>query len=178
MRSGPLTAFALSLLLAACQGTPAETEQPPSADDPIGTESGGAVVGESQLAYTHFGDAFSVEESVKAVELLADPGSFSEAPILVEGTVVDVCQKAGCWMVLSDGSKQIRVTMKDHGFSVAKDGTGSWARVQGTLKPIDLDPERVEHLEGESERPDVMPEKTGQTWEIVATGVAFQTPQG
>ena len=114
----------------------------------------------------------------ETLDLLADPSKHSEGTILVEGTVVDVCQKAGCWMVLSDGAQQIRIIMKDHAFEVAKDGTGAWAKVEGLLEAAEVKAETVEHLASESKRPDVMPEKTGQTWQLQATAVAFTRPAG
>lgn len=171
--------FAATITLTACQAgdMPADVEPTPAPDAPVGTESGGAVVGEADGAVQHFGAAFTVEanKSVKAVDLLAEPATYvGDAPILVEGTVVDVCQKAGCWLVLSDGSNQLRVNVKEHGFAVDKDGTGAWARVEGRLEPIDNSEETVAHLEGESERPDLMPEKAGATYQLVATGVEFK----
>lgn len=174
MRS--LCALFATLLLVACQtgDLPADVEPTPAADAVAGTASGGVVVNEPDVKPTHYGEAFTLETaSIKAVDLLADPANYaSETPILVEGTVVDVCQKAGCWMVLSDGENQIRVTVKEHGFSVDKDGTGSWAKVQGTLVSIDVPQETVEHFEGESNRPDLV-EKAGQNWQLIATGVEF-----
>ena len=175
MRTILTTLIALSLLalLAACPaGTPGE--QPPGPDAPLGTESGGAAVGTSQLEMIHYGAAFTETDAIKARELLADPGAFTDGTFLVEGTVLDVCQKAGCWMIMSDGANQIRVVMKDHSFSVNKQGTGAWARVQGHLEAIDLDPETVAHLEDESKRPDLMPEKTGVKYQMVATGVSME----
>jgi len=167
--------LAAAAALAGCEGTPTDTEQPPAADAPVGEASAGIVVGETDVEEAHFGEAFTVTESIKVKDLLDDPASYaSENPILVEGTVVDVCQKAGCWMVVSDGSRQMRVTMKEHGFAVDKQGTGSWARIQGTLHDVTPDPDTVAHIEGESEKPDLMPEKTGQTWQMTATGVTFK----
>ncbi len=92
----------------------------------------------------------------------------------MEGNVVDVCQKAGCWMVMSDGARQLRVTMKDHGFAVDKQGAGSWAKVQGMVQEVPLDPATTAHFEGEADRPDLLPEKQGQTFQIHASGVSLQ----
>ncbi len=167
-----------SALLVACQTgeAPADVEPTPAAEAPVGTAGGGVVVSEPAPEPAHFGEAFTLDGApIKAADLLEDPASYpTDGPILVEGTVVDVCQKAGCWMVMSDGENQIRVTMKEHGFAVDKQGTGSWATVQGTLEAADLATETVEHFEGESQRPDLIPEKAGQTWQIIATGVAMK----
>ena len=177
-----LLALSFSLLLAACSGgtieqaspNPAGVEPVPSAQDPIGTESGGAAKEVSAITWTHFGTEPTLTDSVKLRDFLDAPAGHVGKQILVEGNVVDVCQKAGCWMILSDGANQIRVVMKDHSFSVNKQGTGAWARVQGHLEAIDLDPETVSHLEGESQRPDLMPEKTGVEYQMVATAVSME----
>jgi hypothetical protein len=177
-----LSALALSSLLAACSGGTIEQASPnppgvepvPAAADPVGTESGGAARQVSEITWTHFGTEPTLTSSVKVKDFLDDPSPYLGKEVLVEGTVVDVCQKAGCWMVMTDGGRQLRVTMKDHGFSVAKDGAGSWARVQGLVQEIPLDPETTAHFEGESARPDMLPEKQGQTFQIHASGVSFQ----
>ncbi len=174
MRS--LAALFVASLLVACQtgDLPAEVEPTPAADAVAGTASGGVVVNEPDVKPSHFGEAFTLETpAIKAVDLLADPANYaSEEPILVEGTVLDVCQKAGCWMIMSDGENQIRVTVKEHGFSVDKDGTGAWARVQGKLVSIDVPQDTVDHFEGESNRPELV-EKAGHNWQLIATGVEF-----
>lgn len=175
MRTILSTLIALSLLvvLAAC---PAETpgELPPAADAPEGTESGGVVVGTTELEMVHYGATFTESDAIKAKELLADPGAFADGTILIEGTIVDVCQAKGCWMVLSDGSKQIRVVMKDHAFTVDKGATGAWAKAEGVLEAINLDPETVSHMESESTRPELMPERAGGEYQFVATGVSME----
>lgn len=168
-----LVLVASLLLLVACQGDPASEEQPPAADAPVGTEGAGVVVGESEVSTDTYGTAITLTEAIQARELISSPETYADKLILVEGTVVDVCQKMGCWLVLSDGERQIRVTMKDHGFSVRKDGSGAFARIEGTLRHVAPDPDRTAHLESESKRPDLLPEKSGLEYELVATGVAL-----
>lgn len=123
--------------------------------------------------WTHYGSAFTLTDAMPATELLGAPEKFVDQTVLVEGRVTDVCQKAGCWMVMSDGSQEIRVLMKEHGFSVDKDGAGALARVQGTLEAVEVSPDEVAHLEGESARADLMPEKKGMKYRLIATGAAF-----
>ncbi len=173
--------FAATLLVACSQGevevaspNPEGVEPVPTQADPIGTESGGAAKAPSEIAWNHFGSEFTLTDSVKAADFIPHAASYADKEILVEGTVVDVCQKAGCWMVISDGTNTVRVTMKDHGFSVAKDGTGSWARIQGVVKQAAPDAATTEHLLSESKRPELAPETKGQDVSIEATGVAFQ----
>jgi hypothetical protein len=176
-----------ALVLAACQSSsdaggtaaapgpnPPGVEQPPAAEAAPGTESGGVVAGSSDAQWKAFGAAFSQTQAVKAADLLTNPAPYLGKDVLVEGTVVDVCQKAGCWLVLSDGSKQVRVTVKDHGFAVDKDCSGSWAQVEGHLREVQANAEEAAHMATEAQRPDLAPIAGERTLEIVASGVRIQ----
>ena len=127
--------------------------------------------------WSTFGAPVTGRTEVPARELLAEPAAFVGKELVVTGRVADVCSKAGCWMVIAEGDQTMRVRMKDHGFSVAKDGAGSDCRVQGTVVAIEVDPETVAHFEGESRKPGLMPEKRaegGMVYELVASGVALR----
>jgi hypothetical protein len=123
-----------------------------------------------------FGGTLVADHIVTASTLLDDPKAFLGQTVVVEGRVADVCQKAGCWMVVTDGGRNMRVRMKEHGFSVAKDGTGRDCRVQGEVVALPVDPETVAHFKGEAARPEVMPESAlpagaEVTYELVASAV-------
>ncbi len=143
----------------------AAPEQPQEAPAP--TDSAPEVTGDV------FGQPITLTDAVSTGDLLAKPGDFEGKTILVKGSVVDVCQKMGCWMVITDGENSLRVTTKAHGFYVRKDGAGSSAMIQGTLKHIAPNPERTAHLEGESAKPEAMPEKAGVEYELDADGIVF-----
>lgn len=38
--------------------------------------------------------------------------------VTVKGTVAKVCQEEGCWMVITDGTKSVRMTFKNESFTV------------------------------------------------------------
>jgi hypothetical protein len=77
-------------------------------------------------------------------------------------------------MVVAHEDKSVRVLMKDHSFSVAKDGTGRTAQVEGLVEATEPDEGFVKHLEEESQHPEAMPEKqAGQLYQIQATAVKF-----
>ena len=82
----------------------------------------------------------------------------------------------GCWMVISEGEKSMRITTKDHGFFVAKDGAGSKCHIEGEVISRELDAERTAHFESESSKDAPIPEKEAKdnkTYEIVATSIRF-----
>jgi hypothetical protein len=45
-----------------------------------------------------YGKPLTVKEPTKVSDILANPEKFDGKKVLVEGPVVDVCQKRGCWM--------------------------------------------------------------------------------
>lgn len=62
------------------------------------------------------------------------------------GRITEVCQKMGCWVVLTGENGQFaRVTMHDHAFGVPKDSSGP-AIVYGTLSEKTLSDDEIEHL--------------------------------
>ena len=195
-----LPVLALFVGLAACN----EDEAPaaPAADEAAAAEAAGdeaaaapATEGEAaaeakaddgpprgiKTEWTDFGQPWTVEAAVPVAQVLADPAAYVDKTVRVSGDVTDVCQKAGCWMVIAEGDQSIRVTMKDHGFGVYADGAGGDCEVEGTLVGKPLDPNQVAHFESESANPDAMPEKqvTGDlVYEIVASSVRMKKDEG
>ncbi len=171
MRTTLSALIALSLLaLTAC--TEPVGEQPPGPDAPEGTESGGVVAGTSAQEMVHHGAAFTETDAIKAKELLADPGAFSDGTILIEGTIVDISQAGGGWLVLSDGANQIRVVAKD--FAVDGGSIGAWMKAEGQLAPVEADAAVIERMAAESSRPELMPEKAGVEYQFLATGASIE----
>jgi len=149
-----IRALSLGLLLA---GAPAVAEAP------------------AKQSWVSYGQPVTIQTTpLTAVSLLSNPAAHVDKNILVEGRVADVCQKAGCWLVLSEGDKSIRVLTKNHKFSVAKDSTGQTCRIEGVIKAKVIKADEVAHFESESANKDVIPEKKVQgtmTYELIASGV-------
>ena len=67
--------------------------------------------------------ASSIAEKMKGLDSLA---------VKVTGTVTDVCQKKGCWLMVDiGGGKMMRVKLKDHAFSVPKNISGKTVVLDG-----------------------------------------------
>jgi hypothetical protein len=129
-------------------------------------------------AWTHFGNPFTVTDSpVSSVDLLKDPSQFNGKTVMVEGRIADVCQKAGCWLVLAEGDKSIRIRTKAHRFFVAKDSAGKTAKIEGLVKSHKVDAQKVAHYESESSEGAVIPEKQAKSdmvFELIASGVSIK----
>lgn len=134
--------------------------------------------------WSHYGTEFTTDPAsiVRCETLLADPAAHVDKTVRVSGRVADVCQAKGCWMVLTPlggGEQMMRVTMKDHAFSVDKQGQGREAELEGVLIAKPIDPETVAHYEGEAGAAGLVPEKQasgGVSYELVASAVRFRNP--
>lgn len=165
----------VTLALIACGGEPAVETPEPVAEAPVEAPAEADPMATAPETEVHYGAPFTTETVLAATDLLADPEPYMDQTVRVEGRVAEVCQKAGCWMVLTDEATSMRVLMKDHAFAVAKDGAGRITQVEGVVKGTEVDPEFVEHLKSESEKPDDMPE-TGKSYvyQLEATAVTFK----
>jgi len=143
-------------LLLAC-GTPAVEEAP-------------APTGE------HFGAAFTLTESATVGSVLSDPDGHKGKKVRVAGEVTQVCQKAGCWMVLRDaGGETMRITTKDHGYGVNKQAAGRTAHVEGEVSVKAVDPERVAHFKSETDSKEAPEDGKSVTVEIDAAAVLIES---
>ena len=71
--------------------------------------------------------------------------------VLVEGTVMGVCQGSGCWALIDDGKgNQIYAKSPDHSVSVPVDCMGGFLRVQGPLFIPEEEPEH-DHEPGDED---------------------------
>jgi hypothetical protein len=97
-----------------------------------------------------FGAGVTLTEKTPLADVLAAPERYAAAPVLVEGRIADVCQKKGCWTVLTDGKNTVRVRFQDYGFFLPKDAFGATALVQGVAVIRTLSEKEARHYEAES----------------------------
>ncbi len=119
-----------------------------------------------------FGRGVSLGEVTELAQVVATPERFDQEPVLLHGTLSDVCQKKGCWTILRDGTASVRVRFQDYGFFLPTDSIGAEAFVEGRVKVETLSAATARHYEAESRDGD--PDSvTGPRREIgfVATGV-------
>jgi hypothetical protein len=176
------TLLTFSQLLACGSKTPTEKAQPAerveevtaTANDTKETSEKSDNISIEDLE--HFGGEFTVETAIPAATVLTNPDAYVDQTVRITGKVSDVCQKMGCWMVITDADKHMRITTKDHKFFVAKDGAGATCDLEGTVVKQEANPERTEHFKSEQSEGAPMPEAelAGKaTYEIVASAIRF-----
>lgn len=103
------------------------------------------------------------------------PAAFGRV-ITVRGTIDAVCQEEGCWMVIRDGDRYLRMTFADEAFTVPLDAKGEVlvegivrddaideAQAKAVAPTIGMTPQAVAAMQGDQRVP-----------MMVATGVLFQ----
>ena len=104
----------------------------------------------SQTEEIKLGAELTLTEKTNISDILADPEAFLDQTVLVEGEVLEVCPKMGCWMTLKsdDGEGMIKVKVKDGEIVFPADAVGDNAVVEGKVYKIDLTQEKaVEYFE-------------------------------
>lgn len=98
----------------------------------------------------HFGAAFTDAKAVPLADVIADAAKYADKTIKVEGTIDDVCQERGCWLVVTDGKHSMRVTFKDYGFFVPKDSAGKKVVLEGVVAKKTISEDHARHYAEES----------------------------
>lgn len=68
-----------------------------------------------------------------------------ETDVVVEGTIVDVCPKKGCWMRVTDGDRELFVRFKDYGFFVPMNSTDHRVVLHGSTVSQTASVEELRH---------------------------------
>lgn len=93
-----------------------------------------------------YGNKFETKLAFAAEQLQDKMGDKKEMPVVVSGTIAEVCQVAGCWITLkNDNGESIFVKIKDHEFAVPKDMGGHKATVKGTAVRKTVSVEELKH---------------------------------
>jgi hypothetical protein len=79
----------------------------------------------------HYGAGFSKTRSVAVSDATPSPRR-----VRIKGTIVDVCPNSGCWIVVSDGERQMKVTFKNHSFTVPREVLGRQVEAEGVVSRV------------------------------------------
>ncbi len=92
-----------------------------------------------------FGKPITTTEQTTISAILEHPGEFVGKKVLVQGRVVDVCKKRGCWMELASDKEfqTIRVKVKDGEIVFPLEGRGHLALVEGVVEKLEISKEQL-----------------------------------
>ena len=100
----------------------------------------------------HFGEAFTEAKLVRLADVVSSAAMYKDKAVKVEGEISEVCQKEGCWLVMTDGERTMRVKMKGHSFAVPKDSAGKKVVVEGLIETQTISEEMARHYAEESNK--------------------------
>jgi hypothetical protein len=91
--------------------------------------------------WNHYG--FDGRDTGPTVALGAVDGG--ESNVIVEGTIIDVCAKKGCWMGVKDGDDELFVRFQDYAFFVPMNAAGHRVVMHGTALAQTASVEELRH---------------------------------
>ena len=92
-----------------------------------------------------YGKGISLKDTTKISDILAKADENIGKTFLVEGRIVDVCKKRGCWMELASDKEfeSIRVKVNDGEIVFPLSAKGKLAKVEGVLEKLELTKEQT-----------------------------------
>lgn len=102
---------------------------------------------------TVFGTTITAENATAVAELPTIMADKQLADVKIEGKVLDVCPKKGCWLSLEMPDKSITfVKFKDYGFFVPLELIGKTVVLEGQAKKIETSVAELKHYAEDAKR--------------------------
>ena len=97
------------------------------------------------IAAVEYGDGAKKSDIISMKTILTNPKKYIGKKVTVQGIVLDVCAKRGCWMSIKDNSAQnkIRVKVQDGVMVFPLTSKGKITRAQGILRAFELSKEET-----------------------------------
>lgn len=88
-----------------------------------------------------YGEAITSTEKVNVSDILENPKNYEGKKVLVEGTILNVCAKRGCWIELASDKEfeSIRVKVEDGVIVFPMEAKGKTALVEGEFYSFDVE---------------------------------------
>ena len=121
-----------------------------------------------------FGKKPQLKVAISLDEAQNNFDKYKNKTILVEGKVVKVCQKKGCWITLKGTKSETMVRFHDYSFFVPKNLQNIRVKVEGKLSVTIMKISEQKHYledEGASQKKIDAIKKDKETWLFMATGV-------
>ncbi len=128
------------------------------------------------------GKPLTLNQQTPIADLAAKPADYVGKTVQVKGKVSEVCQKAGCWMILVDAQTKatVRIKVKDGEITFPKDSIGKTAVAEGRFAKIELTKEQAiaqaKHEAEENKKPFNPASITGPKtiYQIQGTGAVIE----
>ncbi|MBI4890452.1 MAG: DUF4920 domain-containing protein [Acidobacteria bacterium] len=128
------------------------------------------------------GKPLTLKQQTSINDLKAKPADYVGKTVQVKGTVSEVCEKMGCWMIILDSKTKaaVRIKVKDGEIVFPKDSIGKTAVAEGKFAKIEMTKDQAiaqaKHEAEENKKPFDASKITGPTttYQIQGTGAVIE----
>lgn len=85
-----------------------------------------------------YGEGIRLDEVTAIVDILADPDAFIGKTVRVEGRVLDICPRRGCWIEMGSENANIRIKVEDDIIVFPAAAKGRIANAEGVVEAIEM----------------------------------------
>ena len=89
-----------------------------------------------------YGGGVDLEEATRIADILADPDAYIGRMVRVDGGVLDVCPRKGCWIQVGDEESSIQIKVEDGVIVFPAEAKGRVAAAQGEVEAIEMTREK------------------------------------
>lgn len=92
-----------------------------------------------------YGKELTLKETVKISDIVNNAPAYLGKTVLVEGQIVEVCAKRGCWMELAgdEAFQKIKIKVEDGEIIFPVTAKGKTAQAEGVVESIELSKEQA-----------------------------------
>ena len=93
----------------------------------------------------NFGEQLTLKETTLISEINKTPEDYIEKDVLVEGLIIDVCKKRGCWIKIAGDAEYESILVKvDDGVIIfPMESKGKMARIEGKIEKVEYSLEQT-----------------------------------
>jgi len=85
-----------------------------------------------------YGAGVQIEEATPVHAILTDPDAYLGKTVRIEGTVLDVCPKKGCWMEVGRDGEHIQIKVEDDVIVFPIGAKGQRAVAEGVVEAVEM----------------------------------------
>jgi len=85
-----------------------------------------------------FGTGANMSDITAIHALLEKPDAFADKEVTVQGTINSVCDKKGCWMMITSGDERLRIKVNDGEMVFPFNAKGKTAFATGKLESLPM----------------------------------------
>ncbi|WP_251359302.1 DUF4920 domain-containing protein [Kangiella sp. TOML190] len=94
---------------------------------------GQAVTAETKTPAIMLGDKVDMQQQQPLVAVMADPSKYQDQTITLQGKIIKVCKKKGCWADIATDNANIRIKVPDDEIVIPIYAVGRQAYATGVL---------------------------------------------